>query len=310
MLKCGHTTLLPCLVQLFNKCFTYGYYPDNWAKGYITPIFKSNDPSDPNNYQGITISSNLGKLFKSVLNVRLDNFLENHDLIHPTQIGFTKNARTADHCFVVKCLIDKYCGSKDGRLYACFIDFHKAFDSVIHNGLKLKLLQYNIGHKFYNIIKNMYSKSVACVKVDDNITTFFPIQLGVRQGDTLSPTIFKMFINDLPSYLQNCMDNVTLNSKPIECLMYADDIVLFSTSPEGLQQKLNMLEKYCDDWGIRLNVNKTKVIVFNKAGRKIKLNFSYKRIWLNAYQTINIWEYISQPPGPFRRQSKSCTEKD
>ncbi len=74
----------------------------------------------------------------------------------------------------------------------------------------------------------MYSKSEACVKIGDSLTNSFPIKLGVRQVDNLSPTLFNVFINDLPSYLQSCLDAVTLQSKKLEWLMYADDIVIFS----------------------------------------------------------------------------------
>ena len=59
----------------------------------------------------------------------------------------------------------------------------------------------------------------------------------------------------------------------VDCLMYADDIVMFFSSPQGLQQKLNSLEKYCDDWGMQANSSKTKVIIFYKAGRTIEHNF-------------------------------------
>lgn len=117
----------------------------------------------------------------NVLNIRLDSVLTEHNLIHPSQVGFTKHARTSDHCFIVKCLIDKYCSTKEGKLYACFIDFYKAFDSVIHCELKLKLLQLNVGNKVYNIINNMYSKSEDCVKTGDLQAASFPNKLGVRQ---------------------------------------------------------------------------------------------------------------------------------
>ena len=66
----------------------------------------------------ITITSNLDKVFNSILNSRLNSYLNENNLIHPTQIGFTKKGRTSDHCFIVKCLIDKYCCTKEGRLYA------------------------------------------------------------------------------------------------------------------------------------------------------------------------------------------------
>jgi hypothetical protein len=103
----------------------------------------------------------------------------------------------------------------------------------------------------------MYSKSEACVKTGDLLTASFPIKLGERQGDNLSSNLFKYFINDLPSYLQSCIDSVKLHSQQLDCLMYADDIVIFSLSPEGLQNKLFSLESYCDDWGMKINMKKT-----------------------------------------------------
>jgi hypothetical protein len=68
-----------------------------------------------------------------------------------SQIGFTKKARTADHMFVINCLINKYCSSKDGWLFACFIDLKKAFDTVVYAGIKIKLLDIGVGSLFYNI---------------------------------------------------------------------------------------------------------------------------------------------------------------
>ena len=74
MLVSGQSKLLPCLVKLFNMCFLHGHYPPKWSKGYISPIFKSDDPGYPTNYRGITIISNLGKLFNSIINNRLKDF--------------------------------------------------------------------------------------------------------------------------------------------------------------------------------------------------------------------------------------------
>ena len=96
--------------------------------------------ADPNNYRGITVTSAIGKVFNSVLNTRLDQFLQKNKIIHDCQLGFTKKARTSDHMFILKTIIDKYCNSKDGRVFACFVDFQKAFDTVIHTGIKLKLI--------------------------------------------------------------------------------------------------------------------------------------------------------------------------
>jgi hypothetical protein len=83
-----------------------------------------------------------------------------------------------------------------GRVYTCFVDFRKAFDTVIDSGLKYKLLKLYVGTKFYNLIKSMYSQSKSCIRIKYSHTEYFDIKLGVKQGDNLSPTLFKIFIND------------------------------------------------------------------------------------------------------------------
>ena len=69
----------------------------------------------------------------------------------------------------------------------------------------------------------MYRYSKSCVKIDNCLTDFFPVQLGVKQRDNLRPNLFKIFINDLPDYLERAFDSITLNGRSIHCLMYADD---------------------------------------------------------------------------------------
>jgi hypothetical protein len=76
MIKHGQNVLIPCLVKILNACLSYGLYPMSWAQGYITPLHKSGDSNDTNNYRGITINSAIGKLFDRILNNRLDSFLE------------------------------------------------------------------------------------------------------------------------------------------------------------------------------------------------------------------------------------------
>ena len=109
MIKAAEGSLAPCFLKLFNACLSSGPYPSLWSNGYITPLHKSNDFSDPSNYRGITITSAIGKVFNKILNNRLDSFLADKNFINECQIGFTKKARTADHMCVLKPLIDKYC---------------------------------------------------------------------------------------------------------------------------------------------------------------------------------------------------------
>ena len=106
----------------------------------------------------------------------------------------------------------------------------------------------------------MYSSSMVSIKIGDKLTEPFTSSLGVRQGDVLSPNIFKLFLNDFSDIIENSNDSVYLQDKKMSCLLYADDLILISDSEQGLQDGLNILHKYCKDWCMKININKTKVI--------------------------------------------------
>jgi len=97
MLKFGQCHLLYSVTKLFNLIFSSGLYPKKWASGYIIPIHKTDSPSNPNNYRGITITSCCGKLFNIVINNRIQEFLSSNFVIDKAQIGFEKGKRTSDH---------------------------------------------------------------------------------------------------------------------------------------------------------------------------------------------------------------------
>ena len=153
----------------------------------------------------------------------------------------------------------------------------------------MKILQNGIGGLFYSLLKNMYSKSLLSVRVGHELTDAFASSIGVRQGDVLSPNLFKIFINDLPKYLELCSDNIYLNTHRVNCLLYADDVVLVSKSAVGLQKSLNLLETYCNDWCIDVNTSKTKVLIFNKPGRLINDKFTFRGI---PIESVRKYKYL------------------
>ncbi len=153
------------LLKLFNSVLSVGHFPEAWNRGLIKPIFKSGEKSDPNNYRGICVSSNLGKLFCSIINTRLVHFLTEHNVLSKSQIGFLSNYRTTDHIFTLHTLIDKYINQNKTKIFACFEDFQKGFNSIWHEGLMSKLQESGIGGKTYNIIKTMYSNNHCAVKI-------------------------------------------------------------------------------------------------------------------------------------------------
>ena len=210
---------------------------------------------------------------------------ENH-IIHDEQIGFTKNKRTADHMFVLKTLVDKHTSKGSKPLYSCFIDFKGAFDTVWHHALLYKLRKIGVSDKFYTLIKSMYSKTELCVKVGKNLTDSFESSIGVRQGDNLSPTLFKIFVNDFIDTLDNSCDPAKLSTEFLNCLFYADDLVLLSTSEKGLQNSIDKLHEFCLKWKLKVNLQKTKCLIFNTLGRLSKQSW-----YLDGSKIENVRNY-------------------
>ena len=273
MLKYGNFVLQPCLVKLFNIILSSGIYPTEWVQGLIFPIYKTGDPLNPSNYRGIAITSCLSKLFNSILNARLEKYILKNELIRNEQIGFKAGCQTSDHIFKLKTIIDKYL-NKSKKVYACFIDLRKAFDSVIHSALFLKLLRAKIGGKFLALLRSLYSNiSLRVIVNSHSLSNAFPSNVGVFQGDNLSPNLFNLYINGLIDDFDHSCSPVLLGQKHISCLLYADDLVLLSESQEGLQNCLNKTWGYCKSWGLEINYTKSKVMIFNKGSRLSNVKF-------------------------------------
>ena len=276
MLKYGHYYLLQPLKKLFNLVLCSSKYPSLWSFGTITPLHKKGSISDPSNYRGITISSCIGKLFNKILNNRLVEFLQKRDILCKEQIGFIKGNRTTDHMFILKNLIDRHTHKGASPLYTCFVDFRRAFDTVWHDGLFYKLRRMGVSDKYYQTIKTMYASTNLSVKVGNYCTDTFSSFTGVRQGDNLSPTLFNIFINDIPSYFDSSCDAVCLTKNHINCLLYADDLVLLSNSEKGLQNCMEKLSTFCNDWGMNVNLDKTKTLMFSPCTRKKDVHIKFQ----------------------------------
>ena len=202
--------MLPIYTNLFNIILQTGIIPEQWVQGMIKPIYKNKgDPLNPENYRSITLLSCLGKLFTSIINERLNLFLNENNILLENQAGFRKNYSTNDHIFVLYSLIEILKQQKK-KLYCAFVDFSKAFDSVWRIGLWKKMLQNSINGKLFQVIFNLYQNIKSCITLDNSNSAFFESFIGLRQGENLSPVLFAIFLNDLEAFMNQIL---TLESK-------------------------------------------------------------------------------------------------
>ncbi|MEW8544141.1 MAG: reverse transcriptase family protein, partial [Candidatus Thiodiazotropha sp.] len=278
--------MLPIYHKLFNIVFDTGVIPSAWTEGCIIPIYKNKgNTKDPENYRPITLLSCFGKLFTAIINARLQTYAQEFDVIGENQTGFRKNYSTMDNVFALHILFDLMSKSKR-KLHCAFIDFRKAFDTVWRIGLWRKLIDSQIRGKCFNIIYNLYQGIKSCVSVNGVKSPFFQCSIGVRQGENLSPFLFSIYLNDLENYLRiNDVSGIdcTIHSDELFMffkmfvLLYADDTVLLAESSDDLQHALNIFEKFCTEWKLTVNIDKTKIIVFGRGKSKSNLKFFYKQ---------------------------------
>ena len=124
------TCIQNLLYRFVNVCLSKGLVPESWCLDLISPIRKDGALNDPDNYRRICISSAFLKIICMLLNNRLQTHCMSHNIIDKKQIGLMKNNRTSDHILALKAVVNKYVTIGKNKLYACFIDFKKAFDSV------------------------------------------------------------------------------------------------------------------------------------------------------------------------------------
>jgi hypothetical protein len=149
---------------------TAGKFPTCWNISCSTFIHKKGDINNCDNYRCLGLTSCFGKLFTSLLQNRLHRVLDDENLYNRFQAGFRPDYRTTDNIFTIKTILNKYLYKNKKQVFACFVDFSKAFDSLSHETLFQKRYTLGITGKCFQFIRNMYTHAKFVVKKDHTIT--------------------------------------------------------------------------------------------------------------------------------------------
>ncbi len=203
--------------------------PNVWTKGVFNPIPKSRDsnPRTPLNYRGISLLPVTSKLYTAAIAKRISKHFEKTNKLSNVQNGFREKRSCLDHIYTPNnvCKIRK---NLCQDAFLSFICFQKAFGYVPHELLYHKLLNVEVDGDVYWSIKNIYHSPVSCVQLNGQLTDWFEVTSGVRQGDSLSPILFASCINGMSDEVVSINAGVFIGGNQLHMLLYADDIVLIA----------------------------------------------------------------------------------
>ena len=192
-LKKGGVSVMEWLVRLFNVCLVAGMVPVEWCSACIVPLYKGKgDRHECSNSRGISLLSVVGKVYGRILIERIRR--KTDDVVSEVQGGFRQGRGCVDQVFVVRQVCEKYL-AKGKEVYWAFMDLEKAYDRVDREALWDVLQLYGVGGKLLRAVKSFYVGSKACVRVGSELSEWFPVKVGLRQGCVMSPWLFNLYID-------------------------------------------------------------------------------------------------------------------
>ena len=257
--------LSPILSKLFLNCVGAGEFPSCWKIASVVPVPKKGcDSALPSSYRPISLLPIAGKVFEALINKTLVNFLESRELLSDMQYGFRHSRSTGDLLSYVTEHISRVL-DRQGVTRSVALDISKAFDKVWHQGLLTKLRSYGITGQLHQLLASFLRDRQMSVVLDGQRSSTKHVNAGVPQGSILGPTLFLLYINDLPDGMIS------------KLVMYADDTTLFNSTErpkvnsqqrqqlcDALNKDLQAISEWGSQWLVAFNSSKTQSVLHSR----------------------------------------------
>ena len=241
-----------------------GTVPTDWRKAQIVPVHKKGSRTQCKNYRGISLLSVPGKVYATVLDKRIRAITE--EKVLEEQGAFRRKRSCIDQIFTVRQLGEKVIGKNKIMRMVC-VDLEKAFDRVNRELLWQVLERYGVRGRLKEAVESLYFQSEACVRVQGKNSEWFEVAMGVRQGCTMSPWLFNLVMDSIVREArEKFQGGVQLESSKVQFLLFADDLVIVAENEEDIKRNAEVLNEVMAKWKMRINWQKTKVMVVQRGG--------------------------------------------
>jgi hypothetical protein len=245
------------LVILFNNMYNNKHIPKQMKHAKVRTLPKAGkDHRDVKNYRPISLLSKTSMIYEAFLHEKLKRHIYNNNVYSDHQFGFRKDHSTSEALAVFTTDVAKSLNSRKAVI-ATTLDTEKAFDTVWREGIVYKMkIKHNFSDHMCGTIQNYLEGRTFHVESQNCKSSTKEIADGVPQGSLLGPTLFNLFVTDLPQPDEE-------NTKVIT---YADDIVAYTSHVRAKKAQVNLnnyLEKvatYMKEWRLKTNLEKCEAI--------------------------------------------------
>ena len=272
ILKADVETTVNELEKLFKIIWESEEVPEDWKEGLIVKLPKKGDLTRCGNWRGLTLMSIPAKLLGRTIVRRLQEAVD--VLLRKEQAGFRKHHGTSEQIFILRNIVEQSL-EWNATMYLIFVDYEKAFDSINRETLWKIMKSYGIPQKFIMMVKAFYRNSKVAVLHGGKKSEWFEVKSGVKQGCVMSGLLFLLVIDWI---MRRTLSEGRLGIRwrmmeTLEDLDYADDIVLLAETWRNAQQKLDRLNGYGLQTGLKINVDKTESLrIMAKNNTPFKVN--------------------------------------